>query len=136
MPLPLVPLLFVFPWLAGCACTYDPELVARLESAKLAVVGSAEQTGLYDAFTTPDLPAADVAAARDHVGAVVQTAAADRTPGCDEPLIQATRIKAMFERHVRSRVDRGPWTPAVRDDHKQNMAEAFDIALRTQQRLR
>jgi len=42
-------------------------------------------------------------------------------------------IQDMFERHLQDRLDHGKWNAAHCENMKENIAEAFDIAIATEQ---
>ena len=41
-------------------------------------------------------------------------------------------IEEMFDRHVKDRITNGVWSETHLDNQKENIAEAFDIAIRTE----
>ena len=115
--------------LAGC-CRYDAELHATLEATRGHVVGAAASPGLYDRFAEPALPAdlVEVQASVDHIRDLAEQ---QRGRFCWEISRQGAAIKQMFDRHVTDRRAGGPWNATKVFNAKQNIAEAFDIALRT-----
>jgi hypothetical protein len=121
--------------LAGC-CHHDAALVQKLTAAKATLVGDGATPGLYDRFTEPAIPAAEVQAARDQVKDVVDTAVKNQGAFCQEPAKQAKQIRSMFESHVKAREQGGAWSETIRDNRKENIGEAFDIAIETQNKLK
>ena len=53
-------------------------------------------------------------------------------PKNSETTRQIQIIQEMFERHVNDRLNMGKWTPAHLNNQKQNIGEAFDIAIQTE----
>src|SRR5687768_1240407 len=115
--------------LAGC-CRYDAELHATLETTRGQVVGAATSPGLYDRFVEPALPA-NLDEVQAGVDEIRDLSAQQRGRFCWEIPRQGEAIKQMFDRHVADRRAGGPWNATKVANAKQNIAEAFDIALRT-----
>jgi hypothetical protein len=49
-----------------------------------------------------------------------------------ETYVQIRMIDEMFKRHLKDRIDSGSWSHTHLENQKENIAEAFDIAIRTE----
>lgn len=49
-----------------------------------------------------------------------------------ETYLQVEMIRDMYERHIEDRLENGIWSAIHLDNQKENIADAFDIAIRTE----
>lgn len=117
--------------MTGC-CQFDAELHSALTTTKMQLVGdpAGGRGGLYDRFDEAQLPA-ELDQVRRDVEHVHNLAEQQKSRFCWEIPRQGQAIKQMFDRHVSDRESRGPWNQTQITNAKENMAEAFDIAIRT-----
>ena len=105
--------------ISGC-CAYDPALYAQLGKSK---------TDVAKAYKTAK--SKDVDTARDDLSELVTVAQKDKRLWCSEPVSQAQDIKAIFDGTDFKRKGSKMY------QHKQeNVTEAIDIAIQTQDRLK
>lgn len=116
--------------LSGCAhllglSYFDPTTYKNLTDLKPEVMV------LYDTFTRDTVDEEKIASVRLKLA---QTYEYEKGKG--EKNVETTKqieiIQGMFERHVNNRVTQGKWNESHLMNQKENMAEAFDIAIQTE----
>jgi hypothetical protein len=86
---------------------------------------------LYDTFTNADLDEKRI----DKIDLkLAQTYEYEKGKGLKnrETYMQINLIIEMFKTHVKDRIENGIWAVVHRNNQKENIAEAFDIAIRTE----
>lgn len=122
-------LLLLTATISGCSALqlsyYDPTTFRNLTALK------AEVAALYETFTQDSLSAEKIAAIRLKFAQVYEY---ERGKGESnrETARQVQIIREMFERHVAHRLQQGKWSTAFMENSRQNIQDAFDIAIRTE----
>lgn len=115
--------------LSGCAALqlsyYDPTTFRGLTALKPKVAV------LYETFTHDRLNEEKIAEVRLELAQVYEY---ERGKGESnrETARQVQIIREMFERHVEHRQKQGQWSMTFMQNARQNIEEAFDIAIRTE----
>src|SRR5262245_37861052 len=122
MPISLVAILLF----ASCSslpittCSYDTALVAALGKTKVDVQKAYKSSRKQDVET-----------ARSDVKEVVETAERGKTATCSEPSSQAQNIQTLFEKMEFKKAKK-----AVDQNRLENLLEAIDLAVATQNQLK
>ncbi|OGW13986.1 MAG: hypothetical protein A3G93_07595 [Nitrospinae bacterium RIFCSPLOWO2_12_FULL_45_22] len=109
----------------GFITYYDPITYKSLTDLKPEVMA------LYGTFTTDSVDASQIAATRLKLAQIYEYEKGKGEKN-RETYEQIKKIQAMFERHVSDRLTTGRWTTTHLNNQKQNIAEAFDIAIKTE----
>jgi hypothetical protein len=115
----------------GCAgifggLTYfDPTTYRNLTDLKPEVLS------LYDTFTQDSVNATEIAAIRLRLAQVYEYEKGKGEKNA-ETIEQIDTIRVIFEDHVKDRLAGGKWSQTKLDNNKENIAEAFDIAIQTE----
>jgi hypothetical protein len=122
--------LSVLLYLSGCASLpgityYDPTTYKNLTDLK------PEVTALYDIFTGDTLDNDKISAIRLKLAQMYEYEKGKGEKN-KETYVQINKIQDMFERHVSDRLKNGKWNSAHANNQKQNISEAFDIAIETE----
>lgn len=124
-------LLFLLLYISGCAhllgfvTYYDPITYKNLTDLKPEVIV------LYGTFTGDSVDTDKIAVIRLKLAQIYEY---EKGKGAKniETTKQIKIIQEMFERHVNGRIKNGKWTVTHLNNQKQNIAEAFDIAIQTE----
>ena len=116
--------------LMGCAyfgfvTYYDPTTYKNLTDLK------PEVTTFYETFTGDSIDSGRLAAIRLRLAQVYEYKKGKGSKN-SETTRQIQILQGMFERHVNERINMGKWTLIQLNNQKQNIAEAFDIAIETE----
>lgn len=121
--------IFLFLCLSGCAhwfiSYYDPTTYKNLTDVKPEVMA------LYDTLAEDTVRADNIAAIRLKLAQIYEYENG-KGPRNFETATQIRIIREMFERHINDRMDKGKWSQPHLNNQKQNMAEAFDIAIQSE----
>lgn len=122
--------LFLLLSLSGCAhlfglAYYDPTTYKNLTDLKPEVMA------LYDTFTKDTVNAEKIDSIRLKLAQIYEYENGKGEKNA-ETTKQIEKIQGMFERHVNNRLTQGKWNDAHLTNQKENMAEAFDIAIQTE----
>ncbi len=127
-----VNLLFMLLWLFGCShlgliTYYDLTTYKNLTSLKPQVLS------LYETFTKESVDTMRIADTRLKLAQIYEY---EKGKGVRnrETYTQIKIIQNMFERHVEDRMKGGKWNKTHLNNVKQNITEAFDIAISTEAR--
>ena len=101
-------------------CTYDATLVAALGKAKVDVQKAYKSSRKQDVET-----------ARNDVKELVATAERNKTATCSEPTTQTQKIQAIFDK-----MEFKKGKKAVDQNRLDNLVEAIDLAVATQDQLK
>jgi hypothetical protein len=123
-------LLFAALCFTGCASLgfvtyYDPTTYKNLTDTKPEVLA------LYDTFPGDSVSQAKIEAVRLKLSQAYEyeKGKGDKNK---ETYEQIKKIQDMFERHVKERLTDGKWNETHTNNKKQNIADAFDIAIQTE----
>lgn len=128
--LSVIKALFLLLSLSGCAhlfglSYYDPTTYKNLTDIKPEVMA------LYDTFTRETVNAEKIDSIRLKLAQIYEY-----ENGKGEKNAETTKqikiIQGIFERHVKNRLTQGKWNEAHLMNQKENIAEAFDIAIQTE----
>lgn len=128
--LSVIKVLFLLLSLSGCAhlfglSYYDPTTYKNLTDIKPEVMA------LYDTFTREAVNAEKIDSIRLKLAQIYEY-----ENGKGEKNAETTKqikiIQGIFERHVKNRLTQGKWNEAHLMNQKENIAEAFDIAIQTE----
>jgi len=111
-------------WL-GFPSYYDPTTYKNLTDLKPEVLL------LYDTFKQEQIEEKKIAALRLKLAQIYEYEKGKGVENSDTTR-QIEIIQQMFERHVKDRLEGGRWTLVHSSNVKENIAEAFDIAIRTE----
>lgn len=115
--------------LTGCAALrlsyYDPTTFRNLTGLKPKVAA------LYETLTHDNLNEEKIAEVRLELAQVYEYEKGKGDPN-RETTRQVQIIREMFERHLEQRRNQGRWSNAFMQNARQNIEEAFDIAIRTE----
>ncbi|MCD6594407.1 hypothetical protein J7L68_01855 [bacterium] len=131
----LTPVLFIFLlvclsglYLQGCAATrtsyYDPTTYKNLTYIKPQVLL------LYETFTSEEIDTMLIDNIRLKLAQIYEYEKGKDNNS--ETTRQIQKIQEMFERHVKDRFEKGKWTKEHLENEKENIEEAFDIAIKTE----
>lgn len=124
-------LLFLLLYLSGCAhllgfaTYYDPVTYKNLTDLKPEVIA------LYETFTGDSVDTNQIAAIHLKLAQMYEYENGKGAKNI-ETTKQIKIIQEMFERHIADRIKNGKWNETHLNNQKQNMAEAFDIAIQTE----
>lgn len=124
-------LLFLLLYLSGCAhllgftTYYDPVTYKNLTDIKPEVMA------LYETFSGDSVDTIKVSAISLKLAQIYEYENGKGAKNI-ETTKQIKIIQEMFERHVADRIKNGKWNETHLNNQKQNMAEAFDIAIQTE----
>lgn len=129
------PVLFVFLlaclsglYLQGCAATrisyFDPTTYKNLTDVKPEVLA------LYDTFTNEKIDTKQIDYVRLELAQMYEYEKGKEKNS--ETTKQIEIISKMFERHIKDRLDNGKWSKEHLNNKKENIEEAFDIAIKTE----
>jgi len=104
---------------------YDPTTFKNLTDLKPEVLM------LYDSFATDSPDTAEVRAIRLKLSQMIEYEKG-KGPKNIETARQIELIKGMYERHVADRLGGDKWSETHLANNKENMGEAFDIAISTE----
>lgn len=127
----VINLLFLLLYLSGCArlggfvTYYDPTTYKNLTDLKPEVLA------LYETFTGDSINTKKIAAIRLKLAQIYEYEKG-KGPKNIETTKQIKIIQEMLERHVKNRMKYGKWSETHLNNQKQNIAEAFDIAIQTE----
>jgi len=117
-------------YLSGCVhiggiTYYDPTTYKDLTDLK------PEVATLYDTFTGDTIDNDQISAIRLKLAQMYEY---ERGKGekNKETYTQINIIQTMFERHVSDRINGGKWSMTHANNQKETIAEAFDIAIKTE----
>jgi hypothetical protein len=116
-----------------CGCTgvfkgityYDPTTYKNLTDLKPEVLA------LYDTFAGDSVDTGKIAAIRLRLAQVYEYEKGKGEKNA-ETIEQIKIIQDMFDDHVKDRLAGARWSQTHLDNRKQNIAEAFDIAIQTE----
>lgn len=109
----------------GFATYYDPQTYKNLTELKPEVLT------LYDTFANDAIDSDHIAAVRLKLAQVYEYERGKGEKNEDQAR-QVKSIQDMFERHVLDRKGGGKWNKAHLNNQKENIAQAFDIAIQTE----
>jgi hypothetical protein len=118
-------------YLSGCAYLfgfityYDPTTYKNLTDLKPEVVA------LYNTFSTSTVDTNNIAAIRLKLAQMYEYENGKGTKNV-ETTKQIKIIQEMFDRHVNDRIKNGKWSEEHLNNNKQNIQDAFDLAIRTE----
>jgi len=127
----VINLLFLSVYLLGCAhlsgrvTYYDPITYKSLTDLKPEVVA------LYETFTSDFVDTGKIAAIRLKLAQMFEYENGKGAKNI-ETTKQVKIIQEMFERHVEDRIKNGKWNETHLNNQKQNITEAFDMAIQTE----
>jgi len=127
----VVSLLFLSLYFLGCAYLsgrvtyYDPITYKSLTDLKPEVIA------LYDTFTGDSIDTSKIAAVRLKLAQMFEYENGKGAKNI-ETTKQVKIIQEMFERHVEDRIKNGKWNETHLNNQKQNITEAFDMAIQTE----
>ena len=104
---------------------YDPTTYKNLTDLKPVV------SALYDTFIEKEIDKKEVALVRLKLAQAYEYEKGKGETNT-ETTHQMKTIRDMFERHVQDRMKNGKWSKEHLDNVKENMEEAFDIAIATE----
>lgn len=104
---------------------YDPTTYKNLTDLKPKV------SALYDSFSEDGIDKKAIAAIRLELAQAYEYVKG-KGESNQETTKQVEIIRDMFERHVQDRLDNGKWSEIDLDNMKENIEEAFDIAISTE----
>ena len=117
------------PLLLGCSGLllhyYDPTTYKNLTDLKPKV------SALYDSFTEVNIDRKAIGGIRLELAQVYEYVKG-KGESNQETTNQITIIRDMFERHVQDRLKNGKWSEIDLENMKENIEEAFDIAISTE----
>jgi len=117
------------PLLLGCSGLllhyYDPTTYKSLTDLKPKV------SALYDSFMETNIDKKEVAEVRLELAQVYEYVKG-KGESNKETTKQITILRDMFERHVQDRVKNGKWSEIDLENMKENIEDAFDIAIQTE----
>ena len=118
-------ILFLYVRCVSLISYYDPTTYENLTEIKPEVVF------LYETFTEDSV---DLARINDIRLRLAQVYEYERGKGLKnkDTYEQVEIIQNMFERHVRDRLEQGKWSEEHMENVKENIEEAFDIAIQTE----
>lgn len=87
-----------------------------------------EVMALYDGFTAKELDAPKVAAVKLRLAQAAEYEKGKGTAN-DKTADQFAILQRMFARHVQDRAEHGPWSEDAKQGAEQNIGDAFDIAI-------
>ena len=123
--------LMVLLLLTGCAGVlgfvtyYDPQTYKNLTELKPEVLS------LYDTFTADAIDSSRIAGVRLKLDQVYEYEKGKGKKNEDQAR-QIKSLQEMFARHVNDRMGAGKWNEAHLNNQKENIAQAFDIAIQTE----
>ncbi len=123
-------LLFAALCFTGCASLgfisyYDPTTYKNLTDTKPEVLA------LYDTFSKDQVSQDQIEAVRLKLSQAYEYEKGKGEKN-KETYEQIKKIQNMFERHVQERLTGGKWNETHTSNEKQNIADAFDIAIQTE----
>lgn len=119
----------IFLFCLGCSASilhyYDPTTYKNLTNLK------PEVAALYESFVEEEIDKKAIAAIRLELAQAFEY---ERGKGENnhETARQIELIKKMFEAHVQERLKNGKWSEANLQNKKENIEDAFDIAISTE----
>ncbi len=121
----IVIILFLYVRCVSLISYYDPTTYENLTEIKPEVVF------LYETFTEDSVDVIKINEIRLRLAQVYEY---ERGKGLKnkDTYEQVEIIQNMFERHVRDRLEQGKWSEEHKENVKENIEEAFDIAIQTE----
>ncbi len=120
-------------WLSLCGCAhqlgfvtyYDPVTYKNLTDLKPEILA------LYDSFATDSLNSSQIAGLRLKLAQMYEYEYGKGQKNA-ETSEQIKILRNLFEKHVDDRMKNGKWSATHLSNQKQNLTEAFDIAIQTE----
>jgi len=109
----------------GFPTYYDPTTYKSLTDLK------PEITSLYDGFGSDTINTDKIATLRLRLAQIYEYENGKGKKN-QETTAQVKIIRNIFERHVADRIKSGKWSEDHLNNNKQNIAQAFDIAIQTE----